>query len=85
MAAWVKNKRFSWSIAVLVSNRKLSVGAWRTEYIRTLFSVLHIIIDAACDFLNHFHTFADVVGELLDLSDVTIDVVCDLQVSRCRH
>ena len=85
MAAWVKNKRFSWSIAVLVSNRKLSVGAWRTEYIRTLFSVLHIIIDAACDFLNHFHTFADVVGELLDFSDGTIDVVCDLQVSRCRH
>jgi hypothetical protein len=25
------------------------------------------------------------VGELLDFSDVTIDVVCDLQVSRCRH
>src|SRR6266566_9101133 len=45
---------------------------------RTGFSYFNIIINGACDLLNHFHIRMDIIGELLDLHHVVVDMVCEL-------
>jgi hypothetical protein len=41
--------------------------------------------DAACDFLDHFHIVANILGKLFDRIHIVIDMMCNLQIPRRRH
>jgi hypothetical protein len=43
------------------------------------------MVDPTCDFLDHFYTIVDILGELLDCGHIFVDMVSNLQCSRRRH